>query len=178
MVCGGRSGRESTLSSAPSTSVGRRSMLIGIVSPTMPVVSTTRSVSRPVASPIPSHSVTGRESSSSGGGGSPVSLTPTMLDFWRHELEHAPTFHELFDRTRKRKGTDDYVSESARTIVETYDKTMADCYAEGTPQPDLDLEAWVDVAGWPRKGRVYGFGDSLDTTPVLSSYVSSVAPPA
>ncbi|MQL81158.1 hypothetical protein Taro_013622 [Colocasia esculenta] len=52
----------------------------------------------------------------------------------RHELERAPTFRELFDRTHKQKGTDDYVSESARTIVETYDRTMADRYAEGTPQ--------------------------------------------
>ncbi|MQM11141.1 hypothetical protein Taro_044046 [Colocasia esculenta] len=60
---------------------------------------------------------------------------------------------------------------------ETYDKTMVDRYAEGTPQLDLDLEAWVDAAGGPRKGRVYGFGDSLDTTPVLSSHASSVAPP-
>ncbi|MQL99602.1 hypothetical protein Taro_032327 [Colocasia esculenta] len=96
----------------------------------------------------------------------------------RHELERAPTFCELFDRIHKRKGTDDYVSESARTIAETYDRTMTDCFAEGTPQPDLDLEAWVDIAGGPRKGRVYGFGDSLDTTSVLSSYASSVAPPA
>ncbi|MQL67944.1 hypothetical protein Taro_000224, partial [Colocasia esculenta] len=95
-----------------------------------------------------------------------------------HEIEVAPTFCELFDRTHKRKGMDDYVSESARTIAETYDRTMADRYAEGTPQPDLDLEAWVDAAGGSWKGRVYGIGDSLDTTPVLSSYASSVAPPA
>ncbi|MQM05844.1 hypothetical protein Taro_038662 [Colocasia esculenta] len=95
-----------------------------------------------------------------------------------HELERAPTFRELFDQTHKRKGTDDYVSESARTIAETYDRMMTDRYAEGTPQPDLDPEAWVDATGGPRKGRVYGFGDSLDTTPVLSSYASSVAPPA
>ncbi|MQL88381.1 hypothetical protein Taro_020941 [Colocasia esculenta] len=95
-----------------------------------------------------------------------------------HELERAPTFCELFDRTHKRKRTDDYVSESACTIAETYDRTMADRYAEGTPQPDLDSEAWVDAVGGPRKGRVYGFGDSLDTTPVLSSYASSVAPSA
>ncbi|MQM21397.1 hypothetical protein Taro_054437, partial [Colocasia esculenta] len=38
--------------------------------------------------------------------------------------------------------------------------------------------AWVDVAGGPRKVRVYDFGDSLDTTPVLSSYTSLVIPPA
>ncbi|MQM12116.1 hypothetical protein Taro_045030, partial [Colocasia esculenta] len=84
-------------------------------------------------------------------------------------LERAPTFRELFDRTHKRKETDDYVNESARTITETYDRTMTDRYVEGTPQPDSDTEAW-----W--EGRVYGFGDILDTTPVLSSYASSVAP--
>ncbi|MQM03579.1 hypothetical protein Taro_036364 [Colocasia esculenta] len=94
----------------------------------------------------------------------------------RHELECAPTFRELFDKTHKRKGMDDYVSESARTIAGTYDRTMTNRYAEGTPQPDLDLEGWVDAAGGQRKGRVYGFGVSLDTTPMLSSYTSSVAP--
>ncbi|MQM21350.1 hypothetical protein Taro_054389 [Colocasia esculenta] len=36
-----------------------------------------------------------------------------------HELKRAPTFRELFDQTHKRKATDDYVSESARTIAET-----------------------------------------------------------
>ncbi|MQL80311.1 hypothetical protein Taro_012749 [Colocasia esculenta] len=87
----------------------------------------------------------------------------------RHKLERAPTFRELFDRTHKRKGADDY---------ETYDRTMTDLYVEGTPQPNLDPEAWVDAAGGPRKGRVYGFGDSLDTTLVLSSYACLVAPPA
>ncbi|MQL91327.1 hypothetical protein Taro_023939 [Colocasia esculenta] len=96
----------------------------------------------------------------------------------RHELERAPTFRELFDQTHKQKGTDDYVSESARTIAETYDRMMADRYVEGTPQPYLDPEAWVDVERGLRKGRVYGFGDSLDTTSVLSSYASSVSPPA
>ncbi|MQM02113.1 hypothetical protein Taro_034876 [Colocasia esculenta] len=35
----------------------------------------------------------------------------------RHELERAPTFRELFDQTHKQKGTNDYVSESARTIA-------------------------------------------------------------
>ncbi|MQM00621.1 hypothetical protein Taro_033358, partial [Colocasia esculenta] len=102
----------------------------------------------------------------------------TCMQKLRYELECAPTFHKLFDRTHKRKGIDDYASESALTISETYDRTMADRYAEGTPQPDLHPEAWVDASGGPRKGRVYGFGDSLDTTPVLSSYASSVAPPS
>ncbi|MQL89855.1 hypothetical protein Taro_022444, partial [Colocasia esculenta] len=95
-----------------------------------------------------------------------------------HELKCAPTFRELFDQTHKRKGTDDYVNESACMITETNERTMANRYAEGTPPPDLDPEVWVDIAEGPRKGRVYGFGDNLDTTPVLSSYASSVAPPA
>ncbi|MQL84609.1 hypothetical protein Taro_017131 [Colocasia esculenta] len=69
-----------------------------------------------------------------------------------HELECSPTFRELFDQTHKRKGTDDYVRKSAHTIVETYDRTMADRYAEGTPQSDLDSKAWVDTGGGPRKG--------------------------
>ncbi|MQM18892.1 hypothetical protein Taro_051891 [Colocasia esculenta] len=41
----------------------------------------------------------------------------THIQKLHHELERAPTFRELFDRTHKRKGTDDYVSESARTIT-------------------------------------------------------------
>ncbi|MQL89545.1 hypothetical protein Taro_022122 [Colocasia esculenta] len=98
---------------------------------------------------------------------------------WMHyglhyELGRAPTFRELFDQTHKQKGMDGYVSQSARTIAETYDRTMADRYAEGTAQPDLDPKAWVHAAGEPRKGQVYRFGDSLDTTLVLSSHASSV----
>ncbi|MQL85313.1 hypothetical protein Taro_017830 [Colocasia esculenta] len=33
-----------------------------------------------------------------------------------HEFKRAPTFRELFDRTHKGKGTDDYASESARNL--------------------------------------------------------------
>ncbi|MQM05845.1 hypothetical protein Taro_038661 [Colocasia esculenta] len=73
----------------------------------------------------------------------------------RHELERAPTFCKLFDGTHKRKGTDDYVSESARMIAETYDRTLADHYAEGTPQPHLGPEAWVDAAEGP-SARLWG----------------------
>ncbi|MQL76338.1 hypothetical protein Taro_008720, partial [Colocasia esculenta] len=69
-----------------------------------------------VTCPIP-FSSRGREPSSSGGGCGSASWTPAMLDFWCHKLELAPTFCELFERTHKRKGTDDYVSKSARTIA-------------------------------------------------------------
>ncbi|MQL99668.1 hypothetical protein Taro_032395, partial [Colocasia esculenta] len=83
----------------------------------------------------------------------PSSVQKLLFDmFTHHELECAHTFREVFDRTHKRKGTDDYVSESARTIAETYDRMMMDRYAEGTPQLDLDPEAWVDAAEGPRKG--------------------------
>ncbi|MQL99166.1 hypothetical protein Taro_031887 [Colocasia esculenta] len=34
-------------------------------------------------------------------------------------------------------------------FMETYDRTMADRYVEGTPQPNLDPEAWVDATGGP-----------------------------
>ncbi|MQL88391.1 hypothetical protein Taro_020949 [Colocasia esculenta] len=102
----------------------------------------------------------------------------SSLGYWtmHHKLERAPTFCELFDQTHKRKGTDDYVSESARRIVETYDKMMADRYVQDTPQPILDPEAWVDVEGGARKSQVYDFGDNLDSNPVLSSYASSITP--
>ncbi|MQM13894.1 hypothetical protein Taro_046821 [Colocasia esculenta] len=60
----------------------------------------------------------------------PPSVRELLFDmFTCHKLERAPTFRELFDRTHKWKGTDDYISESARTIVETYDRTMTDRYA-------------------------------------------------
>ncbi|MQL70111.1 hypothetical protein Taro_002417 [Colocasia esculenta] len=95
-----------------------------------------------------------------------------------HELEPAPTFRELFDRTHKQKGTDDYVSKSARMIAETCDRMMTDHYVESTHQPNMDPETLVDVVGGPKKGQVYSFGDNLDTIPMLSSYASSVAPPA
>ncbi|MQM23337.1 hypothetical protein Taro_056401 [Colocasia esculenta] len=79
--------------------------------------------------------------------------------------------------THKQKGTDDYVSESARMIAETCDRMMADHYVKSTHQPGMDPETLVDVVGGPKKGQVYSFGDNLDTIPMLSSYASSVAPP-
>ncbi|MQL87470.1 hypothetical protein Taro_020013 [Colocasia esculenta] len=46
-------------------------------------------------------------------------------------------------------------------------------------QRALPRQTWIRRLGLTRwEGQVYGFGDSLDTTPVLPSYASSVAPPA
>ncbi|MQL95668.1 hypothetical protein Taro_028334, partial [Colocasia esculenta] len=43
----------------------------------------------------------------------------------------------------------------------------------------LPNQTWIRRPGsTQREGRVYDFGDNLDTTTVLSSYASSVAPPA
>ncbi|MQM14191.1 hypothetical protein Taro_047122 [Colocasia esculenta] len=42
-------------------------------------------------------------------------------------------------------GSKSYATHSKK--LETYDRTMADRDAEGTPHPDLDPEAWVDAAG-------------------------------
>ncbi|MQM20154.1 hypothetical protein Taro_053169 [Colocasia esculenta] len=110
-------------------------------------------------------------------------------DYWESLCHHWATgpWHERSQATKHNQvahpGKNVHTSGSVSYAtyikkLETDDKTMADRYVEGTPQQDLDLEAWVDVAGGPRKGRVYNFGDSLDNTPVLSSYESSVVPPA
>ncbi|MQL83156.1 hypothetical protein Taro_015638, partial [Colocasia esculenta] len=38
---------------------------------------------------------------------------------------------------------------SYATPNQKLDRTIADCYAEGTPQPNLDPEVWVDATGGP-----------------------------
>ncbi|MQM16168.1 hypothetical protein Taro_049122 [Colocasia esculenta] len=47
-----------------------------------------------------------------------------------HELERAPTFRRLFDWTHKQTGTDDYVSETARTIIVSQMKRVRTCKPE------------------------------------------------
>ncbi|MQM11891.1 hypothetical protein Taro_044801, partial [Colocasia esculenta] len=64
-------------------------------------------------------------------------------------LKRPPQFQELFDKTHKRKGTNDYISEKAREVPVT--------------------------SGAPKKGHVYGFGHSLGTARVISSSSSSVS---
>ncbi|MQM11353.1 hypothetical protein Taro_044260 [Colocasia esculenta] len=36
------------------------------------------------------------------------------------ELKRPLTFQEVFDKTHKKKGTDQYISDSAREVVESY----------------------------------------------------------
>ncbi|MQM22781.1 hypothetical protein Taro_055838, partial [Colocasia esculenta] len=85
------------------------------------------------------------------------------------ELKRPPTFQEVFDKTHKNKGMDQYISDRAREVA------MAEKYAGEEEQPQLDLEVWVAASGAPKKGHVYGFGHSMDTSRVLSGTSSSAS---
>ncbi|MQM10566.1 hypothetical protein Taro_043460 [Colocasia esculenta] len=71
---------------------------------------------------------------------------------------------EVFDKTHKKKGTNQYVSNRAREVVESYSQQMTEKYAEEEEQPQLDPEVWVAASGARKKGHVYGFGHSMDTS--------------
>ncbi|MQL88501.1 hypothetical protein Taro_021060 [Colocasia esculenta] len=91
------------------------------------------------------------------------------------ELKRLPTFQEVFDRTHKKKGTDQYISDRARQVVESYSQQMTEKYAGEDEQPQLDPEVWVAASGAPKKGHVYGFGHSINTSRVLSGASSSAS---
>ncbi|MQL78422.1 hypothetical protein Taro_010856 [Colocasia esculenta] len=63
---------------------------------------------------------------------------------WDKELKRLPTFQE-----------------------ESYSQQMTEKYAGEEEQPQLDPEVWVAASGTPKKGHVYGFGHSMDTSRVL-----------
>ena len=50
---------------------------------------------------------------------------------------------------------------------------MTEKYVGEDEQPPLDPEVWVAASGAPKKGHVYGFGHSIDTSRVLSGGSSS-----
>ncbi|MQM10230.1 hypothetical protein Taro_043120, partial [Colocasia esculenta] len=90
----------------------------------------------------------------------------------RHEIElgREAKYQEVFERTHKKKGTDLYVSTRSQEVVEAYTRQITDKYGEDIDQePVIDCEAWIVAAGPPKKGRVYGFGESLDSSHVLPS---------
>ncbi|MQL98303.1 hypothetical protein Taro_031016 [Colocasia esculenta] len=91
-----------------------------------------------------------------------------------NELKQRPTFQEVFDKTHKKKGTDQYISDRAREVV-SYSQQMTEKYTKEEEQPQLDLEVWVATSGAPKKGHVYGFGHSMDTRRVLSGASSSAS---
>ncbi|MQL93320.1 hypothetical protein Taro_025967 [Colocasia esculenta] len=45
------------------------------------------------------------------------------------ELKRPPTFQEVFDKTHKKKGTDQYISDRAREVAESYSQQMTEKYA-------------------------------------------------
>ncbi|MQL86673.1 hypothetical protein Taro_019205 [Colocasia esculenta] len=91
------------------------------------------------------------------------------------ELKRPPTFQEVFNKTHKKKGTDQYISDRAREVVESYSQQMIEKYVGEEEQPQLDLEVWVAASGAPKKGHVYGFGHSMHTRRVFSSTSSSAS---
>ncbi|MQL96805.1 hypothetical protein Taro_029490 [Colocasia esculenta] len=91
------------------------------------------------------------------------------------QLKRPPQFQELFDETHKKKGTNDYISEKAREVAESYSRGMDERYRDDNQRPELDPDIWVAASGAPKKGHVYGFEHSLGTTRVISSCSSSVS---
>ncbi|MQL72355.1 hypothetical protein Taro_004690 [Colocasia esculenta] len=89
------------------------------------------------------------------------------------DLKRPLTFQEVFDKTHKKKGTDQYISDRAREVAESYSQQMTEKYVGEEEQPQLDPEVWVAAASSPKKGHVYGFGHSMDTSRVLSGGSSS-----
>ncbi|MQL81835.1 hypothetical protein Taro_014299 [Colocasia esculenta] len=91
------------------------------------------------------------------------------------ELKQPPTFQEVFDKTHKKKGTDQYISDRAREVAESYSQQMTEKYVGEEEQLQLDPEVWVAASGAQKKGHVYGFGHSMDTSRVLSGTLSSAS---
>ncbi|MQM16186.1 hypothetical protein Taro_049138 [Colocasia esculenta] len=91
------------------------------------------------------------------------------------QLKRPPQFQELFDQTHKKKGTDDYISQKAWEVAESYSRGMDERYGDDSQRPELDLDIWVAASGAPKKGHVYGFRHSLGTARVISSCSSSVS---
>ncbi|MQM09928.1 hypothetical protein Taro_042813, partial [Colocasia esculenta] len=91
------------------------------------------------------------------------------------ELKRLPTFQEVFDRTHKKKGTDQYISDRAQEVAESYKQQMTEKYTREDEQPQLDPEEWVAASGAPTKCHVYGFGHNMNTSRVLSGASSSAS---
>ncbi|MQL81170.1 hypothetical protein Taro_013629 [Colocasia esculenta] len=51
------------------------------------------------------------------------------------ELKRPPTFQKVFDKTHKKKGTDQYISDRAREVAESYSQHMTEKYVGEEEQP-------------------------------------------
>ncbi|MQM18267.1 hypothetical protein Taro_051256 [Colocasia esculenta] len=63
-----------------------------------------------------------------------------------NELKWPPTFQEVFDKTHKKKRTNQYISDTSREVAE---------------QVQIDPEVWVAASGAPKKDHVYGFWHNI-----------------
>ncbi|MQL78610.1 hypothetical protein Taro_011034, partial [Colocasia esculenta] len=54
---------------------------------------------------------------------------------WEKELKRPSTFQEAFDKTHKKKGTDQYISDRAREVAESYSQQMTETYVGEEEQP-------------------------------------------
>ncbi|MQL87583.1 hypothetical protein Taro_020129, partial [Colocasia esculenta] len=52
--------------------------------------------------------------------------------------------------------------------LESYSQQMTEKYTGEEEEPQLDPEVWVAASDAPKKGHVYDFGHSMDTSSVLS----------
>ncbi|MQM07678.1 hypothetical protein Taro_040523 [Colocasia esculenta] len=91
------------------------------------------------------------------------------------QLKPPPQFQELFDQTHKKKGTDDYISQKAWEVAESYSRGMDERYRDDSQRLELDPDIWVAASGAPKNSHVYGFGHSLGMARVISSCSSSVS---
>ncbi|MQL85959.1 hypothetical protein Taro_018489, partial [Colocasia esculenta] len=103
-----------------------------------------------------------------------VSFATHQSRLVRKGAKTALTFQEVFDKTHKKKGTDQYISDRAREVA-SYSQQMTEKYVGEEEQPQLDPEVWVAASGAPKKGHVYSFGHNMVTSRVLSGTSSSAS---
>ncbi|MQL72000.1 hypothetical protein Taro_004314 [Colocasia esculenta] len=88
------------------------------------------------------------------------------------------SYKELFEHTHRRKNTGDFVSQKSKEVMETYAEQIVDRHGgDSTQHPEFDVMAWFGATGQPKKGRVFGFGSSLDAGQVISSSQDSHSSP-
>ncbi|MQL94722.1 hypothetical protein Taro_027386, partial [Colocasia esculenta] len=83
------------------------------------------------------------------------------------ELKRPPTFQEVFDKTHKKKGMDQYISNRAREVAKSYSQQMIEKYVGEEEQPQLDPKVWVAASGALKKGHVYGFRHSTSPSEMM-----------
>ncbi|MQM05799.1 hypothetical protein Taro_038616 [Colocasia esculenta] len=87
------------------------------------------------------------------------------------ELKRPPTFQEVFDKTHKKKGTDQYISDRAREVAESYSQQMTEKYTgeDELPQLDPETSAFTTAAGAPGTSPSEMMGFIADTISGLES---------